>query len=490
MTNRKIWRLWKIFEEKEREHFPRFLEAELDDRQGYVQQLARWMASYPGDDPQDEEAWTALYPHESYDDHRLRKLSSDLAYWMEEYLAIQGFRKNRGQREVFLLKEFSDRDSVEDFVKTYKRIKREEAKRWKTDSLSEHFYHQYRIEFEKQGYLEKNRLNPGKLRELLPKSRRIGGTDDLSELLEAFHRFWCCEILNFGLDPRVLRIAQENPAARLFQQSLELIKKDPKAIPEPSLPLFYQLLFCPDEEKAEVYQEIFRKLREGREELPMDNLKIAFVILFNFFLKEFVQAPLTSKAELLLDILRWGIFDGFLLESGKLQAYYYRNLINLSIRTGKHSLGQEYLESLKPLLRASEQADAYHMAKANLLFSQNKSRELIRFLMDKKFKDPRLEIDARIRLLQANYSEDPGEEVWLFTQISNLQKFIRQRKNLPRNLKEQHLNFLRLFKLILKTHRRTKADRVWEQLKQSSKLPNKQWLEKILKEKFPAMANK
>lgn len=156
MTERKAGKIWKSLSKEEKVRFLRFLSAELGDKQLFLQKLANTLKHYP---MEDQDVWEVLYPGVSYDDSRLRKLSADLVRWMEEFLAIEMFRKEEGTKGVYLLRYYQERGYDDEFIKAYNKKEKVWEKSLGDHPLAEHFHIKYLMELEKQNFVTKHHFN-------------------------------------------------------------------------------------------------------------------------------------------------------------------------------------------------------------------------------------------------------------------------------------------------------------------------------------------
>ncbi|MCI4666969.1 MAG: hypothetical protein MRZ79_02330 [Bacteroidia bacterium] len=474
MVKRKIWRLWNILSLNERNHFIRFLRSELEGKHGYLQNLAETLPRESDSELTDMEVWTALYPDIPYDDGRLRKLCGDLTSWLEDYLAIQGFRKNNGLKSLVLLRELADRQAGEEFVKAFNKAE----KRWERDfsivNLTDQYYRKFQLEIEKQNFVAKNRLNPAILKGF-SKQAYIQENENLLEVTKAFTDYWTIQSFILGVDRSISTYKQTDPRIIFFKEGLNLLQERSFSGESFQIQLFQQILF-PAERSLEAFETNFSLLRDNSDKFSMEDLQIATSIIVNFLSIQLRKTGDKKVVSLLLEILIWGISEGPLLNNGILRAFNYNNFINLCLRARKFDMAKRYLEELKPLLSINEREEAYAMAMAGYLTAMDKPGELIRFLIGRSFSNPRYDVDARIRIIQANYEIDPMDDIWLLAQISNIQKLIRNRKGLLPLIKKQRLTFLRYFKLLVQSNSVSKKEKVRLQILETQPFPNKTWL--------------
>lgn len=474
MTNRKTWRIWKILTSNEQGRFILFLKNELGNRQEYLQKLAGFLAQNGGGFPTDADAWSFLYPEKEYEDHRFRKLCRDLTSWLEEFLSIEGFRKNKGSKDLFLLRELADRQAGEDFVKTFNRAEKSWNKAFQKKSLNEQYLLKFQMEVEKQNFVALNRLNPAIIRNFSQKALQ-DDNENLHDVVRAFIDLIAIQSMIIGMDNSIRLYQGEDSKIRLFQQYLDLLNQATFSTDSFQIKIFKDLT-APSVQSIESYERLFKQLKDHADRFFEEDLQTAITLLINFFSQKLRGSSEEKALEVLLDILIWGISGGVLLSGGFLMSYHYNNLIHLCIRANKFALAGHYIETLKPLLSPREREEAHALGKASLLTAMNKPKELIRFLYDKKFNNPRYEVDARLRILQANYELEPEEDLWLITQISNLQKLIRNKKGLSPYIRKSQLTFLRYFKLMVQAATTAKKEDLKARLMETPHFPNKNWM--------------
>lgn len=474
MTKRKTWRIWNILTSDEQDKFIRFLKAELKERQEFLQKLAYFLCT-TSQNPSDTEAWNYLYPDKPYDDPRFRKICRDLTAWLEEFLAIEGFRKRKWKKELFLLSELADRHAREDFVKTYNRVEKSLQKSFKRESLVDQFLLKFELEVEKQNFTAINRLNPSILRGFAQNRQELTENQNLLGVSRAFVDFWAIQSFLMGMDNSIKNYQGDDPKLILFKQNLDLLYQAEFPASSPQLKIFQRLL-APAHASLQSYVELAAQIKAHATQFSKQDLQTAVVLLVNIFLKNLGKLEEMDAVDVMLDLFIWGILEGPLLNEGTLRAYIYNNLINTCIRTQKFGLAEKYLEELKELLSPQEREEAYAIGKARLLTAMNRPHELLRFMQNKQFKNPRYDIDARIRILQAGYEIDSQDEIWLVSQIATLQKLVRNKKGLPQNIQKQVLTFLKFMKLMVGASTDLKRQKAKIKIEEAPPFPNKYWL--------------
>ncbi|MEO0898889.1 MAG: hypothetical protein AAFY71_20925 [Bacteroidota bacterium] len=481
MTERKAGKIWKSLSKEEKVRFLRFLSAELGDKQLFLQKLANTLKHYP---MEDQDVWEVLYPGVSYDDSRLRKLSADLVRWMEEFLAIEMFRKEEGTKGVYLLRYYQERGYDDEFIKAYNKKEKVWEKSLGDHPLAEHFHIKYLMELEKQNFVTKHHFNFQYLKGLKNYHKDTTVNTYLLDSVKAFVEYWLMETISLGMDGTILSLQNPKAEISLFQGLLQDLKEREILTESVHINTYLSLFKSELEEADEKYQQIFEDVRSGVINIPSDDKQNIFAILFNRFAVLLAQKGSKEYVDILIDLIMWGIEDTFLLIDGYLNVTYYRNMINLAIRNGDFEKAHQFLENYKSQLHPIEKEEAYTMAKAVILGSEGNNRELINFLMNKRFKNIRYEIDARTRLLRANFEINPEEEIWIISQINTFQKYLRTKTSISETLKRQSLNFLRFFKLLVKSNNSKQYEKVMVLLQNSQTVLHKKWLLDQLKSKM------
>ena len=126
MISKKLSDLLASFSKKEIKRFGEFLRSPYHNRQKYVtyffEAIVPYYPSFSAPELQKERVFDVLYPNKSYNDTRMRNLTSDLLALAEKFTAQQQFENDRVSGQVYLLETLPARELDKMFERKFGRF--------------------------------------------------------------------------------------------------------------------------------------------------------------------------------------------------------------------------------------------------------------------------------------------------------------------------------------------------------------------------------
>ncbi|MEL6730209.1 MAG: hypothetical protein AAFP83_03655, partial [Bacteroidota bacterium] len=314
----------------EQEYFMRWLNAELHDRQLFVQELAAILVEQSDRITSDQEVWDHLYPGKPYDDARLRKLLSDLRYWLHEFLAIQSFRQDPCVRHRFILEAFSQRGLTEEFQRHFRRIpsmhqrldtqiQAQDLARWR-----------YEMAVEQQNYVFKNRsqLTPG-----LQYTQPDWGKSENISISDLYIESMLLELLGLYLGLNAGRKTHDKiPQLEVIRTLIQTLIPDDRSKISTKLRTYLTAYDTVENVSLEKVHALFTSVKLTTSVWAPADLYMMFSILYNQFVRLWNKGDASTFFMHIRDLYIWAIEHNILQIEGVLSPASYRNLMTFCIR--------------------------------------------------------------------------------------------------------------------------------------------------------------
>lgn len=473
MEKRKVWQLFSSLQPEEAGHFGRWLEAELYEKQHYLRRMKDCLTRHYPEAPTDEVMWAYLYPDKSYDDGRLRKLAGDLLSKLEEFLAIEAFRRDKDLRDLTLLQEINRRGRPELFIKKAHKFEKEINDREHRNG--DFFRLIYELEIEKLQYENNYRKAfPGQALNNPPFSEEFGPRQKMSYAFDSW----------FMNEKMFIAIANSSEARVSGEEIDNTILKDlQKTISShhifknlPWLLILQELYLLMNEDGITDLNNLLNMVRANREQIPDTDLLMLFAVTLNYYVFILNKSGEPQAGYQIFSLYEWAIEEKLIFFRDVLPAIHYKNIITICLRIGDFDAAWKYLHEFKRLLSDEEREDIYHLMLAQYYVRKNHPQDVVRTLSNRKFRNVTDEINARSFLLEAFYELNREDVSWLYSQTDQLIRFIRRKDELSPTDKKPYLNRFKLFKRMLNAYTRQELEQVRNSIKKADPIDRPDWL--------------
>ena len=465
-----LYKLLSCLTEEEASRFPGWLKNELQGKQvsmwNWFVQI--WQQKSP------QEAWAHLYPATPYHPKQVNRLNNRLIKWVEEFLAIESFRKDKLDQLHHLGRVLIRRSPEEAFPPMVRKI----ANRLDKQPIKDRTYFRVKFELDRLDAEYLNLFPANKIRRYDPKPEQWNEHEILHVYLNQ-------------MELALRRINQPNNQQDPFISALDEFAYQ-------QLVLFIQSHGPDKSPVAFIYQQVYGYLKNGctlthfeAQEL-VDWLKDEETEHYKLFRKDALFSLTTlihncinrsreksqhqgpEWLELLFDLFSW-LMEKELLFTNRV---IFGNLIRIKVLLASHHQNnpakrkkhledaKECLEMYKEKLPKKEREMVYNFNKGRILFAERKFKEfmeLARFLRRNPpaVKDRLLELEFDLLEMKAQYEFATGDkqmEIIPFEEtLHNLITRFRNADNIPLRFKERTLNQLTHFFSVDTTYSRTQA---------------------------------
>lgn len=362
------------------------------------------------------------YPDEAYSDVKLRLLFSDLLKALKHFLYIDEKKSDVIEQSLFIIRHLRRTKKIQLFEQLAKQLKNEieESKVWNPDQYDL----KYRLDMEILSYESfRNRFNYFNFKESaemlevgsLIKRMRIY-MEQLSQ--ESIGR----DSIEYPLMEQWLEKAGENkwevyPELALYLQALQLFKH-------------------PDEEGY--FHEYQKMLQLHEKDFDFERGRELYLIALNYSIRKINQNQ-RAYFQKTLELFQHCIDNGWILDYGIMSSLTYKNIIVLCIRMNDLSLAESLLEKYINLVDLRERNMIYQFCLAKIHKEKGDYQNALYLLNTSIFKDPLIELNARIEMIKIYY--EILEHELMTNQIQSTRNLMRRSKKLGYH-KEYYGNFL------------------------------------------------
>ena len=462
---RKLWRNYSLLTADEKVKFESWLKGELS--QGQEKVLIMFQLIVQAHTP--EHIFNTIFPNKSFSDSPyknsfFRKLESQLNFYIEEFLAISAFRKNKFERDFVLAQEYNRRDEGSLFLKKLQKIR---AQNQKTAVLDvQHFRRSYELETELQQYLHKHQIR-GK--------ESLAGT-----LSEALDDWWLHEKLKIAANNQNhYHVKGEKVNTLFIDEILKFIEENERYSQMPLLNIYKGLFLLHEGQMAP--DQIKSLIKQQRRQIAEKELKDIFTLLFNYYGLRFNEHGEKQLLVELLDMFEWGIEDKLIFRDGYLPWDMFKNLITVTLRLTYYDKALDYLDRYLSLLPPEDQDEAYRFNYARFLFESSAYKEVLQYL-NQRFSTIYYEIPARLIICRTHY--ELAQLDHLETELRSLRIYISRQKELSAKRKKIEINQIKLFEKLCRAYLPKDYRALREKVKTTQPLAERKWLMAKIQEKL------
>ena len=464
MVGTKVISLLKSLQENEIRAFRKFAKKNYSGRQRTLllfNHILKYKPDYTSPHLQKEFIINKVYAND-ISSKALSNEASKIYTWLEDFLIYQKLESGKEQflRELILLREFKERQMVDQFFSKAKALK-----------ISFHapttdiwdYLKKMILNHELYYFVQTNKLTkkPSSLFENL-------------KLLDLFHH---------GLR---LKYQSELNTRNIVLRSIET-----ESLPElgsidfvnvPELEHIFILLYSLAAQLITTNSDdIYNKLEENyikfRSRLRKSDQFILLTYLINYNARLIKQGDLGSLKKL-TKIYQYASESNLLTPHNYIDDATFSNIVVTACQTKDFEWAYHFIEKYHNKLQEKHKESILHIAKAQILFAKGKYEETVSYLNDISFPDVHADLTVRFLLLRSWF--ELKEELVLVSYINATESFLRRNKILSRVNIAASLRFLRMLRILIKKPK--DPSKFIELIKGTSELFNRNWLLEKAKE--------
>lgn len=399
-----------------------------------------------------------LHPKQDYDDVKVRLFFSEIAALLRKFLWVEEGSQNEAEITLNLIRHLRRTQRIKSFERIASHFKKalRENNRWNPSKFS--YMHQ--MEMEVLSYESfKNRFTHFDFKDCTDHLEIAGLIQRLRIYLEQLSQ----EAIGRA-------VQMEAQSAQWFAQALQL---DWNHIPELKVyVLAIQLFKQPGDEST--FFDYLDCLNRYEQDFEFEFGRELYVTALNYGIRKINQNR-QDFFKVTLDLFQHCILRGWILDYGVMSSLTYKNIIVLCIRMQDLELASTLLERYKPMVDQRDRIMIYQFCSAKIMKEKGQYQQALYLLNTSLFKDPLIELNARVEMIKIHYEIDELE--WMNNQLLATKNLIRRTKKIGYH-KDYYSNFLSMAGWLmhcLSIDQKTKEKKLLE-IQEDKKLIEKSWL--------------
>ena len=413
-----------------------------------------------------DQIWSTIFPDQSYNDIRLRKLNSDFLRLLEQFLAQEQFENNPLHRANYLLKSLSDKKIEKLYkgtVSTARRLSNQQLER-----TASYYYYQYQIEknlfgltteFEKKSKIKSDRINLN--------IDRIAYNLDLFYLGEKI-KYYCTlltwkNVLNFEADLSFI----EDTIKQINNINYEDV---------PPIAIYYQIYLTYAEPGNEShFQKLKLLISKHLDVFPKSEAKDIYEACLNYCVSIINKGRQDYLLEL-FELFEYGLINNILITDDKMDPSIFRNICFTALRLGKYSWTESFINEYNSLIDEKYRNNAVIFNRARLETYKKDFEKVIELLREVTFDDLVYELSSKALQIVAYYELDEYEVLISF--LSSFNTFLRRNTKITAGRKNNYQKLIYFTRKLIKLTPRMKTDiqKLQTEINESENFADKTWL--------------
>lgn len=410
--------------------------------------------------------WKKLFGKAPYRDGHLRRLCSELLHLAYDFIYAETCRADEAGAKTALLHHFKQPAMEKHFrgiARQLSVLQEQEA-----GSGASRFYTAYRSELAFHQQLEEQ-------------EEKVEDFSHLERADEELSRFYFVQKLKHWGDALGYRsFLAKTPGIDLPQGFMEHLEQS-GLLEDPLLNAYYlaaKMLGAPEEES---YFFQLKSLFFNRfDALAPEERPPLYIHLNNYCIQYKINAGNSSYFHELFDLYKRGIETGLLLRDNVLPAQDYKNIITVGLHAEAFDWVEQFIQQYTGHLPEARQENALAYNLAKVYFHKKEYEKVIGQLREVEYHSLVYALGSKLMLLRTYF--ELGEFLALDSLAESFRIYLRRKREISRDVRQQYMNVLRFVRKLSKLDPRDKAavGKVKEEVLACDALAAKQWvLEKV-----------
>ena len=414
-------------------------------------------------EPDEETIFQKIYPNKDFNLNRIRKLKRILTEQVIEFITIDNFRQNPGNRELTLLSILNGDNDTSYFNQYYKKA---------SAAL------QAGLQNEKQ----LNQLTTLNNEQFLFRQKQAahGAKNHLAELLRAMKMSILAQAFKFRyVSQNQLMIIGEGPEADWANSLFESMETEWEALE--IIPRIYYLLnqTLNHPEDAATFAQLKKQVTEHTIALdPASAYDILTATLNNYYRQKFLSGHELLRE--IFDIYQIMVKDLVWGKGHELSPAHFKNIVSIGSRLGEFEWVKEFIKQSTPYIPADETerfiAAKYNMGILHFYQEDYPAAESCFHKVLPEVKDIFYELDSRTFLLMCYY--ETHNSLGMESLAHSTRMFLRKDRQLSPSHKKRYLNFTKLYRRLINIApgNQKKLSQLQEEIDQLEFRAGKSWI--------------
>ncbi len=467
MNDSKFYRFLKTLNNKELRKFRKYLESPYFNTNQTLLALYSVFETHLLDEKssplQKESVWNLIYPNESFDYDRLRKLLHLLMVLGEDFLAQLAYDDNSAHRVHYLL-QMLHRKEMDEFIQSTIQsgltILKKENNRNGT-----YYYDLYSIE--KYKYILEN-IESERAKKLNIQKLNIAEIDGhLNHFYFSEKLKYYCLLLSWS------KVTNVNTNVDLIENIIEIIQSE-NYLQIPAIAVYYQiyLTYIEPENEGHFFQ-LKQTIKNFIHLFPPEDAKDIMNSAINYTIQKHNSGN-TSFYQENFSLYKEAIEKQIILSNNELSPWAFKNIITLALRLSEFEWTENFISEWGIKINKEFRENAIYYNLASLYFYKKNYAKAIPLLQKVQFDEVNYGLGAKSLLLAMYFEQDEEEALNSLTESFKL--FVKRNKNIADWRKKTYLQLIQFAK---KMFENSDDIKILKKLKvdiKNSQAVNKQWL--------------
>lgn len=388
-----------------------------------------------GSDLTKEGIWQQLFPKETYNDTRFRKLFSDLLKLVEDFLAQEVYDDNKLQKTNNLLEAVSTKK----LEKLFSSVMRNsdlavEKQHYKS---ADYYYYKYLIE-KNYYYLKEEDLKRSEI-------------SNVADIISSLDEFYLAEKIKWyaSMLSRKSLVAHEYKLL-FIDEIIEHIQKYGYEH-NPIIAIYFQILLTILEKDEQLhYYKLIDLLDKHNSQFSQKDLYDFYVHGLNYCITKINQGDqkFLEEYHIIYKVMLEKEVIYYASSNQELSPWTFKNGILAALRLGHYEWAENYIRNYQHRLPEDQRRNAVSFNLANVYFYQKKYDKATQLLNSVEYEDIAYNLDSKSILLAMYYEQDEDEV--LMSLLDSFKAYLYRHKDISDNKRIPYMNLMKYVRKLLK----------------------------------------
>ncbi len=406
--------------------------------------------------------WKNMFPKNTYDDIRFRRLCSDLHRLATDFIGYQKYKANPAVSHAFTLTGLAETRLEKHFNGVVRQMNAELEKIGQKDA--DFHYLSYALQRRQREHFEHNSNKTASF-DFLEKADYHLDCYYLAKKLEHY-----CDNLGYQ------KMAAGETAIHMLPDLMTYLP-DTKFLNEPAVKAWYlvsQMILHSEDEN--IFKELKKLLEDDGKCFQKKELQTLFIHLMNYCIDTKINNGRSEYYLELFSLYKTGLDQEIIFENNELNPHHYKNIITISLHVKEFNWVENFIQNYSQFLPKSDQENALTYNLANLYFHKKEFEKVIEQLREVEYKTIVYAIGSKLLLTRTYY--ELNEDLALDSLTDSFRIYLRRNRSISKEMKQQCMNMLRFTKKLssIQSYNKEVLGKVKSQIENCKALAAKKWL--------------
>ncbi len=433
MTETLLWQTFATLDKRELRELRKFVISPYFNQRDDVTALFDYLSACLSGKKKNltkENAFAAMFPKETYDDHKVRLTSSFLLQMIEDFWHFETVRKLKPQAKRIAAMEYRQRHLNKHFLRTLGEAKQDIDNQ--TFRNADYHFEQYEILSEEFNYTAAERRTTPL---------------DLQAISDSLDYGYCTMKLRQAcLALSLQTIYHTDYQLSMVSEIIVYIEKN-QLQNIPSVGIYYYAYQCKTNPDGDDYfLQLKSRLAQHSTLFPASEIRDLYLLAINYCIKKHNQGE-KDFLKFELELYQAGLTHKYLYNNNFISKFTYRNVVTLALTLAEYKWAAEFIETYKNEMETSQRESNYSYCKARLAYEQKDYKQVFTLLQQADYEDVLINLAAKSLLLKVFYETDADDA--LEAHLEAMRTYIRRKTSIGYH-QDNYLNLIKFTKKLLK----------------------------------------